>query len=157
MDRFTWGIVAGVVLLVAAGIATAAVLGGRQTPPDLSTPSGVVLEYVAALQRGDPDRAWSLLASSTQARTTRDSFFLRAGGARPAQDARLSAENEQVQGDTATLDLVRTYPGGRGPFSFGSQPYSQRSPVRLVRENGQWRIGVPPDPYLVGPPPSPPK
>ncbi len=149
MDRFTWGIAAGVVVLVLVGVGTAVALRGQAAPPDLTTPSGVTLAYALALQRGDAERAWELLAGSAQASTTRERFLQRAGGARGPDDrVRLATEDEQVAGDTARVDLVRTYPGG-GLLSFGAPAPSTHSTVRLVREGSQWRISVPPDPLLL--------
>ena len=46
MDRFTWGIVAGAVLLVALGLVSVTVLRRPVAAPDLSTPDGVVRAYV---------------------------------------------------------------------------------------------------------------
>ncbi len=150
MDRFTWSVVAGVLALVVAGVAAAVLLGRSDAQPNLSMPGGVALAYALAMERGDADQAWNLLATSAQSQTTKERFFQRAGGPRrPDERVRLTTENEQVQGDKATLDLVRTYDGGSGPLGFGSGPVSLRSPVRLALESGQWRIVVPPDPFVI--------
>lgn len=149
MDRFTAAIVAGVLLLVVAGVGTALVLQGRETPPDLATPSGVALAYELALQRGKPDRAWDLLAASVQARAERDQFLLRAGTHYREDRMRLLVEDERIEGDTARVDLVQVYPSSGGPFGLGGGSYSTRQNVQLVREDGAWRISVPPDPWLV--------
>ncbi len=151
MDRFTWGIVVGVLALVAVGVGAAVFLRGQGASPDLTSPSGVVLAYAQDLQRGDPEAAWDLLATSAQATTTRDRFLRRATGLRMSEErVRLATENEQVEGDTARVDLVRIYPAEGGPFSFGSSPPPMRSSVRVVRQDGAWRISAPPDPYLIG-------
>ncbi len=153
MDRFTWGIAVGVLALVLVGVGVAVAVRGRTPPPDLTTPSGVVLAYAEALQRGDAETAWDLLSTSAQGSTTRDQFLRRASGLRePEERVRLATENEQVQGDTARVELVRIFPAGGGPFSFGASPPAVRNTVRLVRENGAWRISGPPDPYLLSPP-----
>ena len=52
MDRFTWTVVGGVVGLVVIGLAAATFARGREAPPDLTTPAGVVLAYALAEQRG---------------------------------------------------------------------------------------------------------
>ena len=150
MDRFTWGIVAGVLLLVAAGLATAITLQGRSTPTDLGTPEGVTLAYAQALQDGDGDRAWNLLAPEAQAQTTRTRFLTIAPGGGGSQE-RLGVESPTYQGDEVAVVLVRTYSGGGGLFP--SSPSSGRSTVRLKRDGTDWKILVPPDPYVLSPGP----
>lgn len=152
MDRFTWGVVAAVLVLVVAGVGTAAAVRGREVPPDLSTPSGVTLAYTLAVQRGDGVAAWDLLASATQASARRDQFLLRVGAGTGRDDpARTSVEDERVSGETATVSLVRSRPGSGGPGSllFGDGGYTDRNPVGLVREGGEWKLRTPPEPYLL--------
>jgi hypothetical protein len=149
MDRFSLAIAGGVVALVAAGLVAAAVL--RNQPPDVNTPSGVVLAYASAEERGDGQTAWNLLAASTQSRADRDRFI--AGVNRTNSSEYVSTESEQIDRDGASVVLVRTYPGSGS--IFGGSSYSTRSTVRLNREEAGWRITVPPDAYnLVSPPKS---
>jgi hypothetical protein len=145
MNRFTWFVVGGVVALVVTGLASAAMLRGRQVVPDPSTPSGVVLMYALAEQRHDPQTAWDLLAASTQARGDRDRFLAHssAGG---IDREYLTTEDERITADDASVVLVRTYPGSGGIFGNGSS--TTRSTFRLVRQDGEWRITVPSDDYL---------
>ena len=148
MDRFTWAVVGGVLALVVGGLVAATLVRGRERPPDLSTPSGVVLAYALAEQRGDGQTAWDLLATSAQARGDRDRFI--AGATNNSNSGReyLTTEDERVEGDTAaSVVLVRTYPASGG--LFGSSGFSNRNTVRLVREGQAWRISVPPDDYLL--------
>jgi hypothetical protein len=81
VDRFTAAIVAGVLGLVIVSVAIAVLLRGREMAPDLGTPGGVALAYELALQRGDPEQAWDLLATSAKAATSRDQFLLRRAAA----------------------------------------------------------------------------
>ena len=154
MTRFTWGIVVGVLALVALSVGVAAVANSRQTPPDLSTPEGVVLAYALALQSGDIDRAWDLLAESARAQTTREAFISRASGLRGGYErARLAVENVQVEGDVARVELVRRYEGADGPLGVFGGAYTNRNTVRLARESSEWRIVTPPDPFVLQGPP----
>lgn len=154
MDRFTWGVVGGVVVLVLAALGAAAVSRGTDRPPDLTTPSGVTLAYALALERGDGAAAWDLLAGSVQANGRRETFIQRVADPGPGRDTRLriTVEDELITGDEATVALARTMPpSSAGPlgFLFGGSGYASRSTVRLVRENGQWRLSAPPDSYLL--------
>ena len=148
MTRFTWAIVAGVLVLVVGSLGLVVFLQSRQQPPDLSTPEGVTLAYAAALQSGDLDTAWGLLAESARAQTSRERFAARAGGARGGDRARLSVEDVHVDGDAARVALVRTY-ASSGGFLFESSSGSSRATVRLVREPAGWRISTPPEPFLL--------
>jgi hypothetical protein len=154
MDRFTMAIVVGVLALVVAGVGAAAIVRGRETPPDLSTPRGVTLAYALAEQRGDGQTAWDLLAPSLQARGDHDRFLARVGNQGGPREY-LTIEDEQIQIDAATVVLARTYPGSVGLFGGGSS--TNRSTVRLARDTAGWRITVPPDEYNVflNPPNSP--
>ena len=147
MDRFTLAVVGGVLALVAAGLVTAGTLRGQiGARPDPSTPAGVALAYALAEQRGDPQAAWDLLASSAQQRADRERFLARAGHAEP-DNTYLSTEDERLDGDTASVVLVQTYPGTGG--IFGRTSYTNRATVRFIREPAGWRITVPPDDFLL--------
>jgi hypothetical protein len=148
MDRLTWIVVGGVVGLVVVGLAAAAFGRGREAPPDLHTPGGVVLAYALAEQRGDPQTAWDLLAPSAQARADHDRFLARAGSHGSGGDREyLTTEDERIDADGASVVLVQTYAGSGG--FFGSNSYASRSTVRLTRQGSDWRIVVPPDDYLL--------
>jgi hypothetical protein len=147
MDRFTLAVVGGVLALVAAGLVTAATLRGQiGAQPDPGTPAGVVLAYALAEQRGDAQAAWDLLASSARQRADRDRFLARAGHAEP-DNTYLSTEDQRIDGDTASVVLVQTYPGTGG--ILGRTSYTNRATVRLIREPAGWRITVPPDDFLL--------
>jgi hypothetical protein len=146
MDRFTVAVVGGVLALVVAGLVAAAVLRGHAPEPDLGTPSGIVLAYGLAEQRGDGQAAWELLATSIQTRNSRDQFLVRFGGHGRGPDY-LTTEDERIDGDGASVTMVRTYPGSGG--IFGGNGYTSRNTVRLAREAAGWRITVPPDPYVL--------
>ncbi len=146
MDRFTIAVVGGVIGLVVAGLAAAAIMRGHSAPPDLSAPSGVVLAYGLAEQRGDAQAAWELLATSVQARNSHDEFLVRLGH-RGGDREYLTTEDERIDATGASVVLVRTSTASSGIFGSGS--YTNRSTVRLVREASGWRITIPPDPYVL--------
>jgi hypothetical protein len=146
VDKVTLALLAAVLGLVAVGLTVAVVVGQRATPPDPNTPGGVVLAYIQAEQRGDAVTAWNMLASSAQARGDREWFLARAGTSEPGE-AFFSTEDAHTDDTGASVVLVRTTPGSVG--LFGNRSYSSRSTVRLAREDGAWRISVPPDDYLL--------
>ena len=151
MTRFTWAIVGGVLGLVALALILAFLSPARDPVPDLSTPDGTTLAYAIAVQRGDLDRAWDLIANSAKGQTTKERFIIRAEGFRSEyQRARLSVEDVRLEIDAPRVDLVRTYPSSGSLLGLGSSgSYSRRNTVRLVRETGQWRITTPPDPFVL--------
>jgi len=147
MDRFTYAVIAGVLVLVAVGLGATAVLRGREVPPDLSTPGGVVLAYALAEQRGDAETAWNLLAPSVQARTDRELFLARAAH-RGGDRTYYSIEEAQLDGTGASVVLVQTYAGSSGLLGTATS-YSNRTTVRLSYDGSAWRITVPSDDHLL--------
>lgn len=149
MDRFTWGIVAGAAALVVAGLVSAALLTHRPAPPNFGQPEGVVQAYVQALDDDHPERAWDLLAAKVQADVPRDEFIRRATtSVGYGNHGSVTITGTEIDGDVAVVHLDRSYGSGRTGL-FGGPPAAQHITVRLERENGVWRIAVPPDPYLV--------
>lgn len=146
MDRFTWGIAIGAVLLILAALGSVLLLQPRTGTVDLSRPEGVVRAYYAALESGRAERAWDLLSASAQGSTTREEFIQRATSYRPGREGRIATERVEIEGDTAYVHLSRTY---GGPSLFGPQGRTESITVRLDRAAGGWRITVPPEPYLI--------
>jgi hypothetical protein len=149
MDRFTWGIVGGALLLVVLGVASVSVLRRPPAPPDLSRPDGVVRAYVAAMAADHPEDAWDLLAESARVNVTRDEFIRRATQDTTSRNdaGRLSIDKVEINGTTAVVEINRTYTSGGG--LLGPSTYSTRSTVRLERFGSSWRITVPPEPWLI--------
>jgi hypothetical protein len=143
VNRFTVAIVVGVLALVTGSLVLALSFRDREPQPDLATPEGVTLAYALAVQRGDADVAWELLSPSARSQTTRDRFESRLNY-RDGR-ARLSVEHVHLDGDTARVDLVRTY-APTGSFPFGSSTYASHNTVRLTREPAGWRISTVPVP-----------
>jgi hypothetical protein len=150
MDRFTWGVAGGTILLVVAGIVAVLILQRQGAPPDLATPEGTVRAYIEALDRDRPEDAWALLSTRLQAQNQRDEFIRRAAEQHYGRGSRITIEPASIEGNTARVELVRTYRNNGGLFDlFEPSSYSNRESVRLVLENGQWRLTVPPQSYLL--------
>jgi hypothetical protein len=151
LDRLTLAIAAGAVVLVLVGIVVVMVKQRQEAPPDLATPSGVALAYVQALQKGEPERAWDLLAPAVQRQTSREQFLLNASqrGSRESQ-AHVSVENLRLTDPTAHMDVVWTFPPSVGFFGINDgSSYTQRDAVTAELEPDGWRLLVPPQSYLV--------
>lgn len=146
MDRFTWGIVAGIAILVIGGLAGVALLQRQAAPPDLTRPEGVVRAFVEKVDAGQADRAWDLLATAARADVTREEFLRRATNLAQRPPSRVAIEGVTVDGEAARVTISRTF---SGTGAFAPLAATERTTVRLVREQGAWRIEVPPDPWLV--------
>lgn len=147
VDRFTWGIVAGAILLVIIGLVSVTAGQRPSAAPDLSQPEGVVRAYEDALNASQPERAWDLLSVSARSNVTRDEFIRRATSMGRSSAVRTAIESVDASSDTAHVVITRTYDSGGG--LFGSGTYTNRQTFRLERESGQWRISVPADSYLI--------
>lgn len=152
MDRFTWGVVIGVVALSFAAIVSVLVVRSGQAPPDLSTSEGVVTAYVLAIQNNRPDAAWELLtgpeAVSGSFRPpggalTRDSFRNDVNNAYRGGNRRVRILSSNLTGDTAqVLVEVSNVPSGPGVLFGGT--YSRTVNFSLVGQGNTWRINAAP-------------
>lgn len=144
-DRFLVGIVVGAVLLIVGGIA-AVLLAGRAPAAavDPASPVGVVQAYAEALRAGDTERARGYLSQSA-----RDAID-RSGVPRPPYyqppERRVLIEPVETTADRATVRVtISSFAARSEPFATST--YHQEVEVRLVRENGEWRISSPTEPY----------
>jgi hypothetical protein len=152
-DRFLIGIVVGAVALIVAGI-LAVVLVGRGGPSqafDPSSPAGTVQAYVEAIRAGDRDRAYAMLSRAAQTDTRGQSFrdrFPSPSDSR-GRSNRVLIEPIGESGNAAEVRVtVSRFSARSDPFSTGA--YHNETVVRLVREDGAWKIDRPIDPYSFG-------
>ncbi len=149
-DRFLLGIVAGSILLVLVGIG-AVFFVGRPRPAqtfDPNSPAGVVQAYVEAIRAGDRDRAYELLSRSARAELQRDATRQRFPTPSDSEDTgrRIVIEPLSESGDAAEVKVtISRFATRSDPFSSGT--YHRDMTVRLVREDGAWRISQPAEPY----------
>jgi hypothetical protein len=140
------------VALIVLGIIVVQLVGRNQPTraADPASPVGVVESYLNALRAGDADLAYSHLSCSAQASTPRNRYidnFPRVS--RPPQTStRVLIEPVSVEGDSAMVKVTvsRFYSTG-APFS--SSTNHREHMIRLVREDGVWKIAQPPEPYAV--------
>lgn len=148
-DRFVLAVSGIVLLLIALAVGSVA-LAQRREPPRLSdtSPTGVVYNYLAALDREEYETAYSYLSSSTRAWISLDEFRRRAprlSMSPPGRTTSASLSNERITGDRARVTIAVTtfYPSG----PFGGNEYTRTDELDLVREGGAWKIDVPRDAY----------
>ena len=144
IDRFTWGIILGVLLLMAGAVIMVAATGGRdwQTDDYLNedTPQAVVHDAFLAFVRNDPDVAVSHYSQRVRdGEGKNDPLAERFNYYDPSRRTRrLRILEVDISDDRAfvTLAIDRFNPGGL--FDSGISTY--RRTVPLVREDGAWKI-----------------
>ena len=152
MDRFTWGVVIGVVSLSLAAIVSILVVRSGQAPPDPSTPEGVATAYIQAIQSNQPDAAWALLTGpeavsgsfrAPGTTTTQDSFRNEVNNVHRSGNRRLRILSAVVTGDAAQVQIeVTNVPAGPDVLFGGS--FSRTTNFSLVRQGNTWRINSAP-------------
>lgn len=127
-------------LLVIAAVVLAFTLGDREPATfDSGTPERTVQDYLQALDDGDFDAAYALLAS-TYRRSTSLSSFTETVGQRSSfgQGAdRVTVDDVDINGETARLRLRLRYVTDDG------ESYEREIETVLVREGGSWRLRNP--------------
>jgi hypothetical protein len=146
-DRFLLAIVAGTIVLVVAAIVVVFLFGRARTAPpaDPSSPAGVAQMYIEAVRDGDTTRARTYLTrearAQAEARDRQDAY-------RPSRDdnVRIVVETTSTTEPTAEVKVtISRFYARSDPFSSNS---SHRDvTLKLVREDGAWRISQPIEPY----------
>ena len=146
-DRFLLAIVAGAILLIVVSVVVV-LLARRSAPPPPSDPSsvsGVVQAYVEAARAGDAELARSYLTREARAQSeARD----RQNPYRPTSDNNVRIIVETVSQTETTAEAKVTI----SRFYARSDPFSSSTShrtvtVKLIREDGNWRISQPTEPY----------
>ncbi len=145
IDRFTWAIILGVVVLIAAAIVTVAVSGGRgwQSADYMNenTPEAVVHDAFLASVRNEPDVAINHYSKDVldedDERPFRERFNYYDHN-RPARRLRILDVDIDEENDRAYVRIAidNFYQGGL--FDSGTSTY--RRTIPLVREDGEWKI-----------------
>ena len=145
IDRFTLGIILGVVVLIAAAIITVVVSGGRGWQEDdylnEDTPEAVVHDAFLAFVRNEPDIAISHHSQDMLDEEKNEPFrerFNYYDRDRPARRLRVLDVDIDEDEDKAyvTIAIDNFHQGGL----FESGTSTRRRTVPLVREEGAWKI-----------------
>ena len=149
-DAFTWVVITVVVLLVAAAVVTVNA-GSRFGASELeymeeNGPSAPVYNAYIAVQRGDAAEARAQFTENALAENDKlgydpiaqnISFYANDQGSRRVRIVQVEEENP----DEALVTVVEdTYSGGG---LFGRSTWSNQRVIRVVREDGAWKIDTP--------------
>jgi hypothetical protein len=146
-DRFLFGILLGVLLLILLALGLFFLRQGTTDYVDESTPDGVVQNYVLALQRRDYERAHIYLAD-TDTKPGLLQFqqvFLSYQEASVARIAVEIGDTTYSQGEqTALVRLTLLHQGSGGLFQ---DVYRETGAANLILQSGAWRITSIPYPF----------
>jgi hypothetical protein len=146
-DRFLLAIVAGTVVLVAVAILAVFLFARDRTgaPADPNSPAGVVQAYIEAVRGGDIERSRTYLTREARAQAEardRQSTYPQSR----ADNLRIVVETVSSTDSTAEVKVTLSRFYARSdPFSSGTSRYDLT--VRLIREDGAWRMTQPIEPY----------
>jgi hypothetical protein len=141
MDRFTRGIIVGVVALIVAGLAVALIGLGREESADPATPRGVTILYIRALREGRLEAAYDLLSAGAKQQVSRERFVEQARFVQ-WRGGRTTVGDAVIEGARARVPVRRSTEGGL--LNSGS---SATEMTYLVQESGGWRISSPSEPF----------
>jgi len=137
-DRFLVSIIIGLAILAIAAIV---VVGGRSRQEgyvDDSAPTGVVHNYVLALQLDDAPRAYSYLAATDHKPTLNEFRRLNARSHDPSQAASVRLGETHIDGDDATVELVVL--SLRSGIFLVNELTERNDVALLVRQDGIWLL-----------------
>jgi hypothetical protein len=135
-DRFLTGILIGIAVLIVVALTVFLTRKDNLVYVAGDTPTGVVGNYVVALDKRDYVKAYSYMAS-LENKPTLDQFrqaFL--NHSIDPSNVGIDTGSVEINGDTATVTLSIIYSQG-DPFSSG---YRNTEYAQLVREKGVWLI-----------------
>lgn len=146
-DRFLLAIVGGTLLLVLVSVVVVLFFSRPRpaAPVDPASPAGVVQAYLEALRVGDFDTARGYLTRSARADSIareRSPYTAWSGN----NNVRVVVETTSMTETTADVKVtISRFQARSDPFS--SSTYHRDVTVRLLKEDGEWRINSPSDTY----------
>lgn len=137
--------VIGVAVVALAIVATLVVLTGDRDVAsyDESTPEGVLQRYLAAFDASDLERAHAYFSSDVQADMDAEAFerVVEMYGAHGTETTRRVLFDDRAgDGDRVRLQLTVEELYGEG---LGASTSRYQREIRMVREDGAWRIDEP--------------
>ncbi len=147
IDKFTWIVIGVVLLLVVAAIFTVNSTAGQNDAPASyradDSPSTPVYNAIVAVQLGDVARARAEFTQETLDAIEKNGYDPIANAANSYANNSSSQRTRildvsDVIGDEASVTIAEDNFGGGG--LFGRSTYTNQRIIRVVRENGQWKI-----------------
>jgi hypothetical protein len=148
LDKFTWAVIAVVVLLLVAAVITVNVTGGAgalgQEYMPLDTPEAPVYNAFLAFQRGDLTKARQQYSDPVLEDAGKDPTYDPLAGRTNSSSQRLRITKSEPVADDPNRALVSftldNYNQG-GLFGSGST-WSREGTVEVVREEDGWKINA---------------
>ena len=147
IDRFTWIVIGVVLLLVVAAVVTVNLTGGKtENPANYRTddsPDTPVYNAIVAVQAGDVARARAEFTASALAEFKKNSYdpvanaannYANNGSVRRTRIIEVGA----VVGDEASVTIAEDNFGGGDLFDRST--YTNQRIIRVVREDGRWKV-----------------
>ncbi len=146
-DRFTWIVVVVVALLVVAAVVTVNLTGGGPETPltyrDDDSPATPVYNALIAVQQGDLARARAQFSQSALDEYEKQGYDPIANAAsnylndQSGRRTRIIETSEPLDGEAAVTIAEDNYSGGS---LFGQSTWTNQRIIRVVREDGTWKI-----------------
>jgi hypothetical protein len=152
VDRPSRLALAGVGILTIVGIAATLLTGSSRPAANSATPVGTVTTYILAIQAGDANRAWAVLAQSASQPSagvpphpilSKDDFRNQLQSSRQPTSPRVRILALTQSADTATVELEISHASG-DPLTGAT---TQQVSVSLTRQGGSWQITSDPFPW----------
>ena len=148
IDKFTWGVVLVVAVLLIAAVVTVSRTNQQATTPEeyrsADEPATPVWNAYLAMQRGDIVKAREQYSERILADQKKNNYdpFTNRGYVDDRTATRLRILETQIDPDNAalafvTISLDRYYPGGL--FDGGNTSSSKRT-LQVIREDDRWKV-----------------
>ncbi len=145
-DRFLIGILIGIGVLVLVALILFLSRQGQSQYGDESSPSGVLHNYILALQKRDYERAYRYLADfegKPDLAQFQQSFLSNQGQSIDNTPVEIGETVADELNQSAFVQMTLIH-GSRDLFDSG---YRETNTASLVRQNGAWKIQSIPYPY----------
>jgi hypothetical protein len=141
-DRFLFGILIFIVLLVVVALALFFVRQDTQVYLSEDTPEGVIHNYALAMFNGDYQRAYGYLADEEYKPDY--NYFRQSISYNDFSQNAVRIGKAEYTGSNAAFVQVTVIYASNGPFS---ESWNSSDSATLVQQDGKWRLTKMPNPY----------
>lgn len=150
IDTFTWVVIAVVLLLVGAAVVSVNLMGNRTNAPAAymtdDSPAAPVYNAILAVQEGDLARARAQFAQEALAQNEKNGYDPIANAATQYQNNNSGRRVRivEVKGETESEAYVTIAEDNfAGGGLFGRSTFTNERVIRVVREEGAWKVADP--------------